>query len=36
MEAKVWHITNKPLILRKWTPWYAIPETLFIFYSYMD
>jgi hypothetical protein len=20
MEAKVWHITNKPLILRKWTP----------------
>ena len=20
MEAKVWHIANKPLILRKWTP----------------
>ena len=20
MEAKLWHITNKPLILRKWTP----------------
>jgi hypothetical protein len=20
MEAKIWHMANKPLILRKWTP----------------
>lgn len=20
MEAKIWHVVNKPLILRKWTP----------------